>query len=820
MTLQGSTERLPAKVNPGGLSSADARVRFARQGPNEVDTGRGFWPIRTLVGLLLNPLVLILIATSIISGLLGELTNTTIIVLMVVLSMALDFFQVYRSESAASKLRALVQPTVVAWRDGNRVEIPVRELVVDDVIELRAGDLVPADGLLTSASTLSLDEAALTGESLPADKRSGDAVYAGTSVVSGLGQAAVTATGAATQFGAIARSLIERAPPTEFELGIRRFGYLILRTVLGLVFFVLLVNAILGRDYLESFLFALALAVGLTPEFLPMIITVTLGQGALRLSRQKVIVKRLSAIENLGSMDVLCSDKTGTLTRGVVELQRHVDFSGKESEEVLRWLCINSALESGVRSHLDDAILAHEHPSVNDFSKLAELPLDFERRRVSVLAVGPRGVELIAKGAPEGMLPLCLQVDTANGPIPLDDELRRVAVETFEQLSRSGFHVLAAARKTMASDCRAITPEDEEGLILVGFAAFLDPPDPSAKQTLLNLQEKGVRTIVLTGDGELIARTVCEQVGLHTKEVVLGDELTRMSDDALAAVVERTEIFARVSPSQKNRVIRALRRNKHVVGYIGDGINDAPSLHIADVGISVSNGVEVAKEAADIILLEKSLAAVHRGVIEGRSSCGNISKYVLMGTSSNFGNMLSMAVASAFLPFLPLLPAQILLNNFLYDLSQVPIPTDNVDPEYTARPRKWDPALIQRFMFTLGPISSLYDFVTFGVLLWVFRAGPEVFRAGWFIESLVTQILVILVIRTERNPFRSRPSRPLVIGIVGSLLAGLLIVVTPIGGHLGFGTLPLSFFAVLIIMTATYLTLVELLKRRVMATVY
>ncbi len=667
------------------------------------------------------------------------------------------------------------------------------------------------------ARTLLVDEAALTGESLPVEKRPGRApenqLFAGTSVVSGVGLAVVTATGSRTQFGAVARALIEKAPPTEFERGIRAFGFVITRTVLGLVFFVFLINALLRRDPLESLLFALALAVGLTPEFLPMIVTVTLGEGAIRMARGQVVVKRLAAIENLGSMDVLCSDKTGTLTRGIVMVQNHVDAWGQPSEAVMRWACINSALESGVRSPLDEAILAHEHPAVSDYHKRAELPLDFERRRVSVLAAGPEGVRVITKGAPESVIPLCTHVETSDGPILFTSDLRATAQHTFERLSREGYHLLAIAWRPATETQWTLDLPDERDLILSGFVAFLDPPDPSARETVAQLRKRGVAIKVLTGDNELVTKTICEQVGIDAHRVVLGDALAKMTDDALIAIVERTSVFARVSPVQKNRIIRALKRRGHVVGYLGDGINDAPSLHTADVGISVVNGVDVAKAAADIILLEKSLAAVDRGVVEGRRSFGNITKYILMGTSSNFGNVLSMAIASAFLPFLPLLPAQILLNNFLYDLSQLAIPSDNVDESYIAQPRRWDTALIQRFMFGLGPLSSLFDFLTFGLLLFVFHASPELFRAGWFIESLATQILVIFVIRTAAPPFRSRPSTALLVSALGSLLAGGLIVATPLGGVFGFTPPPPSYFGALALLTAAYLGIVEWIKR-------
>ncbi len=809
---------LTSTAMPSGLTSTEAARRLIEYGPNEVQAGQRFWALRAFLGLFLNPLVIILLAASVISGLLGETVNAILIALMIILSLALNFFQMFRSQQAVSKLHSLIRPTTTVWRDGSPREIAVGNIVPGDLLELCAGDLVAADAVLQPPSALSVDEAALTGESMPAQKRGGAGperqLFAGTSVVSGVGQAVVSATGRRTQFGAIARGLIERAPPSDFELGTRRFGFLIMRTVIGLVLFVFLVNALLRRDPLESFMFALALAVGLTPEFLPMITTVTLGRGALRMAQGHVIVKRLESIENLGSMDVLCSDKTGTLTQGKIILEQHVDAQGQDSAATLRWACINSALEQGVRSPLDAAILAHEHEAIPLYTKRAELPLDFERRRVSVLASGPEGVQIVAKGAPESLLPLCRMVDVAGAPVPLTPSLAQTAQQTFEQLCRAGYYVLAIARKPLPEPQTTLSAGDEADLVLCGFAAFLDPVSPSARETVAQLRTAGVSMKILTGDNQLVTQTICQQVGIPVDRVVLGDELAAMSDDALAAVVGQVDIFARVSPAQKNRVIRALKRRGHVVGYIGDGINDAPSLHAADVGISVANGVDVAKAAADIILLEPSLGAVYHGVVEGRKSFGNITKYVIMGTSSNFGNMFSMAAASAFLPFLPLLPVQILLNNFLYDLSQITIPTDNVDASYLEQPRKWDTAMVQRFMFGLGPISSLYDFLTFGILLGVFGATPEQFRAGWFIESLATQTLVIFVIRTAGNPFRSHPSLPLLISVGGAVLAGFVVAVSPIGERLGFGPLPAPFFVALGLMVVTYLAIVEQAKRR------
>jgi P-type Mg2+ transporter len=801
-----------------GLTSAEAAARLARFGPNEVETGRRFRVLREGLGFLANPLVLILLVAAVISGFLGEALDAAIIVLVVMLSVALDFFQVFRSEQAANRLKSLVALTTTAIRDGQPIEVPVREVVPEDVLELHAGNLIPADATLLTPEPLSLDEAALTGESLPVEKRGGSEqpaqLFAGTSVVSGVGRAVVTATGARTQFGAIAHALVQKAPPTEFERGARSFGLIITRTVLGLVLFVFLVNALRQQTPLDSFLFALALAVGLTPEFLPMIMTVTLAQGAQRMAKEKVIVRRLEAIENLGNMDILCSDKTGTLTRGNVIVQASVNASGQDSPDVLRWAQVNSALETGMKNALDAAILEQKPVDLAAFQKIAELPFDFERRRVSVLITGPAGRQIVTKGAPEAVVQLCTSIDGPTGPVPLTAEPQQELTATLDRLGRSGFHVLGIAHKPVPPETTSLRSDDERGLTFSGFVAFLDPPNPSASSTVSSMAAAGVSMKILTGDSDLVTRTICQDVGLRHDRVVLGQDLERMSDEALWAVVEQTDIFARVSPAQKNRVIRALKHRGHVVGYLGDGINDAPSLHAADVGISVATGVDVAKAAADIILLEKSLAAIERGVIEGRKSFGNITKYVLMGTSSNFGNMLSMALASTVLPFLPMLPVQILLNNFLYDFSQLTIPTDNVDASYTARPRKWDTRMIQRFMFGLGPISSLYDFLTFGVMLLLFRAGPELFRAGWFIESLATQTLVIFVIRTAGNPFKSRPSKPLLVTVFGGVLAGLIVVLSPLGGLLGFAPLPAAFFGVLVLMVVTYLAVVQLVKGR------
>src|SRR6266540_1539039 len=831
MTDEASTEAITSSAKARGLSSTEARHRLKEFGPNAVETGRRFWVFRALLSLFLNPLVLILLAASLISGALGEWLNASLIALMIVFSLVLNFLQMFRSEQASARLRSMIRPLTRVWRDGEVVDVPVSEVVPDDLLELRAGDLIAADATLLTASTLSVDEAALTGESMPVQKQPGangaSQLFAGTSVVSGVGQAVVTATGSRTQFGAIARALVERAPPTDFEVGTRRFGLLIMRTVVGLLLFVFLVNALLRRDPLESFLFALALTVGLTPEFLPMITTVTLGQGALRMARGRVIVKRLEAIENIGSMDVLCSDKTGTLTSGEMRLDERLDPLGKTSERPFALAYLNSLFETGVSNpidyairrkaanSLDEAILVNDHSGAQGYEKIDEMPFDFERRRVSVVCARDGSRLLITKGAPESVLAVCSEYEVDGNRFALDEAARRRCEAVFHELSERGERVLAVAYSTPPQQA-AYRKDDERGLTLAGFLTFADRPLPTAAEAVGALAADGVEVKILTGDNELVARHVCYEVGLSVERIVLGDEVDRMTDSALGHVAERTTVFARVSPMQKNRIIQALKRRGHVVGYFGDGINDAPSLRTADVGISVASGTDVARDAAEVILLEQSLPVLHQGIIEGRKAFGNVMKYLLMGTSSNFGNMFSMAGASLFLPFLPMLPTQILLNNFLYDLAQITIPTDNVDQTFIRKPRRWDIRLIRDFMLYIGPISSLYDFLTFYALLKVFHASEQFFHTGWFVESLATQTLVIFIIRTAGNPLRSRPSTALSATTLLIVLIGVTLPFTPLAAWLGFTPLPAGFFLFLIAATGTYLLLVEMFKRRLM----
>jgi Mg2+-importing ATPase len=822
--LQQVMERLHASLK--GLTTDEAQRRLAEVGPNEPAQHRRGTVLKELLYFLANPLVVILLVASLVSAVLGEPINASIIALMVLLSVLLNFVQTYRSQRAAERLREEVAPTASVLRDGQWIELRRRDLVPGDVVRLAAGDRVPGDARLLETRDLHIQQAALTGESLPVEKEALDlpantrqlaearnTVFLGTSVVSGTATALVVATGPRTAFGDIAQQLSTAPPETEFQRGIWRFALLIMRTVVFLVLFVLLASFALHRAPLESFLFAVALAVGLTPEFLPMITTVTLAQGAVRMARRKVIVKHLAAIEDFGSMDILCSDKTGTLTSGEMALDQCLNPLGQEADRTFRLAYLNASFETGIRSPLDAAILAHRPIDMRSFQKIDEIPFDFERRRLSIVADTPDGRLLVTKGAPEPLLQCCTHYEVDGSTRPLDDAAVSGCTATFEALSTKGYRVLAVAYRQMARQ-PAYSIADERQMVLAGFVTFSDPPMKGAKEAIQALLRDGVTIKILTGDNELVARHVCLAVGLEPGRIVLGEELEDMTDTALAAIAERTAVFARVAPGQKNRILRALRSRNHVVGFLGDGINDAPSLHTAEVGISVANAVDVAKDAADIILRERNLDVLHQGIIEGRKAFANVTKYLLMGTSSNFGNMFSMAGAVLFLPFLPMLPTQILLNNFLYDLAQVTIPTDNVDDSFVSKPQRWNIDIIRNFMIFIGPISSIYDFLTFFVLLRIFQASEALFHTGWFVESLATQTLVLFVIRTAGNPLRSRPSVPLATTTVLIVCIGLILPFTAVAGPLGFVRLPFSYFVFLAGATLTYLVLVEVVKRR------
>jgi Mg2+-importing ATPase len=816
-----------------GLSTDEAKRRLEETGPNEPVVARGPSLVADVARRFANPLVAVLLAASAVSAVLREVVDASIIVSIVAMSAALELLQTTRSTKAAERLRSGVAPTATVRRDGKWIELSRREVVPGDVIRLSAGDLVPADAELVESKDLHVQEAALTGESLPAEKEAGreepaNLVWLGSSVVSGTAIAVVRATGASTSFGRIAAALAKRRPQTELERSVHAFGVFIMKTVLSLLLFVFASAAVLKHDALDALLFAIALAVGLTPEFLPMITTVTLAQGAVRMSHEKVIVKNLAAIQHLGSIDILCCDKTGTLTTGELTLEAHVDPMGSPSELTFRLAYVNSFFETGVAnpydtavvsrgdvSPLDVAVLKHGTLDVKQHEKIDEMPFDFERRRMSVVVGRGEHRLLVTKGAPEHVLAACETFERAGVVHVLDEGARARCREAYERLGEDGHRVLAVAYGRPPKK-PAYDKHDETALTLIGFLAFADPPLEDAGDAIALLGASGVEVKILTGDAELVAEHVCKRVGLDPGEIVLGPEVDRMTDPALAHVAEKTRVFARVTPAQKNRVVAALRARGHVVGFIGDGINDAPSLHSADVGVSVASAVDVAKDAADVILLERHLKVLHAGVVQGRRAFGNVMKYLLMGTSSNFGNMFSMAGAYLALPFLPMLPTQILLNNFLYDVAQITIPMDNVDEQFLKKPRRWDIALIRRFMILIGPLSSLYDFLTFWVLLRVFHAPPQLFHSGWFVESLATQTLVIFVIRTASSPLKSRPSRALALTACGVVVLGAALPFSPIAHLLGFVPLPMGYFFFLSGAVVTYLCLVQLVKRVVM----
>jgi Mg2+-importing ATPase len=813
-------------TSPSGLTSHEAERRFRLYGRNALAQESRFAALIGFLRFFANPLVIVLLVASVISIALGDPVGGLIIIAMVLLSVFLNFFMEFQARHAVEAIRKQVATTAAVVRDGREKDLPIADLVPGDVVKLCAGDLVPADARLLDVKDLQVRESALTGESLPVEKIAGElpkgahgvtearnSVFLGTAVQTGIGMAVIVATGCDTALGEIAQRLAAQPPETEFGRGIRHFGLMITRVIMALVLFVLLVDILLHRPLLQSFLFAIALAVGMTPEMMPTIITVTLAQGARRMTKKKVLVKQLAAIEDFGSIEILCSDKTGTLTEGEIVLDRHVSIRGDDDENVLRLLYLNSFFEAGIKSPLDAAVLKHEAPAIGEYVKVDEIPFDFHRKRLSVVVRHGDEHLLVTKGEAEGMFAVCTTVAIDGCLQPLDQARRTLAEATYRALSADGYRTLGVASRTV-DDCQVYKPDAEREMTFAGFAAFLDPPKDGVPAVLEALKVNGVRVVVMTGDNQYVTQKVARDVGLPADLVITGTQVDTMDDAALAYQAEKAAIFARVSPEQKNRVILALKARGHVVGYMGDGINDAPSLHTADVGISVVNGVEVAKDAAKIILLEKDLAVLNDGIIEGRRCFANIMKYIVMGTSSNFGNMFSMAAASLFLPFLPMLPTQILLNNFLYDVSQISIPTDNVDAALLRRPKRWQIGFIRQFMTIIGPISSLYDFLTFGLLFWVFQAStnPSLFHTGWFVESLATQTLVVFVIRTAGNPFQSRPSRPLLVAVLAVVTVATALPYTPLHHPLGLTPLPLALLGTIGLLTVTYLAVVQVVK--------
>ncbi|MDR3475466.1 MAG: magnesium-translocating P-type ATPase [Devosia sp.] len=821
----GNPEWLQAlKAEPGGLSSAEAAARLTRDGPNiaVADTPRRL--LGKFLRRLGEPLTAILLVAAVVSGATGDWQSFVVIAVIVLFSVILDIVQEHRAELAVDALKRSVAVTVTIRRDGQTVELPVREVVVGDVVELKVGDLVPADGVVLEAHNALANEATMTGEPYPAEKRPGpaagpgptdafNALFSGTSLVGGQASMLVVATGSATRFGAIAASLQQQAMATAFERGVHALGMLILRLTGFLVLLVLLIQLVRHGLTLESFLFAVALAVGLTPELLPMVMTVTLSRGAMRMAKRKVVVKRLSAIDDLGAMDVLCTDKTGTLTEAKIALVGGLDPKGGASTRVVELASRNSRFATAMRNNLDEALLAATGAATDDWQLADDLPFDFERRMSSVLVARAGELLMITKGAPEAILALCGHVEQPDGSqLLLNAARRRKIAALMDAQERQGFRLLGVASKPMPAATTGLVPGDEADLSFCGYVVFVDPPKASATAAIGRLAAAGVRLKIISGDAAPVVQHLVETLGLPAKGILTGEQIARMGDAGLAAHVVATDLFVRVSPDQKSRIVRALMRRGHTVGFLGDGINDAPAIHAADVGISVEGGTEVAREAADIVLLAPDLEVLAEGVAEGRRTYANIMKYVRMGTSSNFGNMLSMALASMFLPFLPLSPLQILLNNLIYDISEIGIPFDSADSEDLARPRNWSMPDVLRFTLIMGPLSSVFDAATFVMLRLAFHAEVEVFRTAWFVESITTQILVIFLIRSAKPFWRSRPDRVLVTTSLGGLAVALAFALTPMGHVLGFAPLPAPILLAIIGISIAYLGCAEALK--------
>lgn len=832
LPLDALYQRLESR--PAGLTVDEAEARLDEHGPNVVagDARKSVWVM--LWHAVRNPLVVLLTVLTAISFATGDARAGIVMSLMIAIGVALRLIQEAKADNAAAKLKAMISVTATALRDTQAQELPISQLVPGDIIKLSAGDMIPGDVRILQAKDLFVTQASLTGEAFPVEKFEADqgpagkspielanVAFLGTSVESGTATALVVTTGCNTYLGGMAESLTEQPTETAFDKGVSRFTGLMLRFMLVMVPLVFLINGLTKGNWHDAFFFALAVAVGLTPEMLPMIVTVCLSKGALAMARKKVVVKRLSAIQNLGAMDVLCTDKTGTLTMDHVILEKHCDVFRREDDSVLVLAYLNSHFQTGLKNVLDRAILAHrevhEYTSVPDFAKVDEIPFDFTRKLMSVVVETPDGVHrLICKGAPEAVYTRCNRFVVKDVVYPMRqiylDDLR----QEYDELSADGFRVLAIAYKDLERK-PAYSREDEGDLILKGYVAFLDPPKDTASAAICALQRHGVSVKVVTGDNELVSSKICKEVGLPTDQVLLGADIENMTDPELSEAAEKATLFARVSPAQKQRVIRTLQTRGHTVGFMGDGINDAPALRIADVGISVDTAVDIAKESADMILLEKSLMVVEEGVLEGRNVFANILKYIRMGASSNFGNMFSVLGASVFVPFLPMTPIQILTNNLLYDISQTAIPTDNVDPEQVAKPRPWDMGQIAKFIVFVGPCSSIFDYTTYLIMLFVFNCWSldkaSLFQTGWFVESLLTQTLIIHVIRTNKIPFfESRASWPLMAMTAIIMLAGVLIPFSPLGPYVGFTSLPPLYWPILALTLLSYMVLTQVVK--------
>jgi Mg2+-importing ATPase len=803
---------------PHGLTTETATKRSDEFGYNEIDARRRQHPIRQFLGYFGNPLIIILMIAAAISGLTGGLRNMAIILSMIFLSVILDFYQERKSSQAAEKIARRIAVRASVRRDGETKELETKYLVPGDIVLLAAGDIVPADGRIIAADDFFLNESSLTGESLPLEKSvaENNVIFSGTNVISGFGRFLVTSIGLNTEFGRLASRLAAPDTGNAFETGIKNFGYLIIRVIAVIVAIIFLINAWQHKGVLNSFLFALAVAVGVTPELLPMIMSINMAKGAAKMAKSGVLVKRLNSIPTFGSLDILCTDKTGTLTEDRITVIKHIDVFGHDSAAVFRDAYINGYFETGIKSVLDKAILDYRTLAMDDYKKVEEIPYDFNRKRSSIVYEQAGRLIMITKGAPEEIFKISAQYLDASARRPLTPAVLDKIKSVYDNLSGEGLRVLAIAEKTITIRQDRYDTSEENGLILKGFMAFYDPPKAEAKATLISMKKHGVAIKILTGDSPIITKKICADLDFPVTGIVTGEELDLnvLSDEAIYQKTKDATICARLSPSQKEKIIMELKRHGSVVGYLGDGINDASSLKIADVGISVNNAVDVAKETADIILLKKGLKELMDGVIAGRQTFGNTMKYLMMVLSSNFGNMFSMIGASLFLPFFPMTAGQILLNNFIYDASQLSLPTDNVDAEYLRKPKHWDIKFIQKFMLVFGPVSSLFDFLSFYLLYSVFRLSAPAFQSGWFLESLATQTLVIYIIRTKKIPFlQSRPSRALVATTLGAVVLGLVLIQPGLGGFFGFAPLALAPTLAIAGLVLAYLFAVEIVKQ-------
>jgi Mg2+-importing ATPase len=825
---------------PDGLTDHDAAERLRLVGPNQVTQGARASILGELVGRSINPLNVLLLTLATASYFLNDQRAAIVIAVMVILSISLGFIQEHRSNKAADDLRRMVLTKATLRRRGldapGQVDVPIEQIVPGDIVLLSAGDMIPADIRLISAKDLFVNQSTLTGEAMPLEKvdhaHAGIAAtpfdlpnicFMGSAVVSGIGCGVVALTGTRTAFGRVASTIAAQRVLTSFDKGVTRFTWIMFAFIVVMAPLVFVINGVSKGNWLEALLFAVAVAVGLTPEMLPMIVTVNLAKGAMAMSRKKVIVKRLNAIQNFGAMDVLCTDKTGTLTQDRIILKRHLDLRGEDSARVLEYAYLNSLYQSGLKNLLDVAVLKHvelkESLTVEGrYHKIDEMPFDFERRRMSVVLGRDDGAHiLICKGAVEEIFAACTRYAMASETGPLDGSHFGAAKEMTARLNADGFRVIAVAYKEMPPEQTKYSASDESALTLLGYIAFLDPPKETAAAALATLKASGVEVKILTGDNDVVTRKICHEVGLAVDRIVLGKEVEALSPAQRADLAETASVFAKLSPSQKASIIDALHRKGHVVGFLGDGINDGPALKVADVGISVDGAVDIAKESADIILLEKSLAVLGEGVIEGRKVFGNITKYIKMGASSNFGNMFSVLGASIILPFLPMTPIQVLTNNLLYDFSQTTIPTDNVDAEYVAVPRRWDIGNIVKFVLLIGPISSIFDYVTYFMMLYMFDAWdkPALFQTGWFVESLLTQTLIIHIIRTAKVPFfESRASLALITMSLIIAALGIAIPFTWLGAFLGFTPLPPMYWIALLLILLSYAVMTHFVKTR------